>query len=95
MTLIQNLERLNYISPIGVYLESFAAAVELMTWAHDNPDYACSINDRMDGSFEVQLDGFTMPTVKATLGQWIVLDGGQFAVMSQDEWASVYKVQGT
>lgn len=94
MAIVQ-LEKLNPSNPAGTLLDTWEAAVDLLNWARTVPEYTCRVSDRIDGSFDVQIEGINMGTAKASEGQWIVADEGRFLVLSPEEFAAVYKIAGT
>jgi hypothetical protein len=92
---IQQLDYVNPPKPAGVLLSTFQDAIDLLNYCRTKPNYSCRVADRLDNTFEVQVEGVNIQTVTATKDQWIVLDGEHFYVLSQAEWSAKYKVAGT
>lgn len=88
------IQALSYVTPpnpAGVYLATFQDAIDLLNYCRGQANYSCRVSDKLDGTFEVQVEGVNLATVVATQNQWIVLDQNHFYVMTQSEFSAKYK----
>jgi hypothetical protein len=88
----QNLDYVSPAKPVGVFLASFQDAIDLLNYCRTKANFSCRVADKLDGTFEVQVEAVSIPTVVATQDHWVILDQGQFYVMTQAEFSAKYKV---
>jgi hypothetical protein len=89
------IQQLSYLTPpvaYGIYLAAFQDAIDLLNYCRTQSAYACRVSDKLDGTFEVQVEAVNIATAVATQNQWLVIDGPRFYVLSQAEFNAKYKV---
>lgn len=61
-------------------LSTLDKGYELFKWALSKPDIVANMTGSQEGSWWIQLDGTTSPTVRAKLGDRVIWDGSKFTV---------------
>lgn len=62
-------------------LVSLQDCLDLLEWSMTQDGLVVSITGDVEGQIRVQCEGFTVPTVYATLGDTVVWDGSRFDVI--------------
>lgn len=67
-------------------VQVIADTIDLLEWAHDHPDYSCTVVARVDGNYHIEMGGTNVDSVVCEMGNWVIFDGDRFSVLTQEEF---------
>ena len=69
-----------------LFIDKIETAIGLITWTQEEPEMYASIAAKLDGTIEIQIGGISVNTKYPEVGKWVVFDGFNFHVLTQEEF---------